>query len=211
MAAFPRHSNDAISTWFNANGKSLPKRCHLHATMSQASDTYIQHDAHTVANQVCTWGRMHGDGAWLSPFASSWRLRAAVPFALVGKTEKQNNFFKRMMLTELEEVNHILFSHCGGRGGKGTWLSPFAFSWRLRAAVPFALCGPVCAWCYHKFAAKGRTGGWKGLHFRFKPDGGNGTLQLALLLCTAICVCGQSCFDKNHACTGWAGRKQNKP
>ena len=81
----------------------------------------------------------------------------------LGIQKNKYNFFKRMMLTELEEVNHILFSHCGGMGGNGTWLSPFAFSWRLRAAVPFALCGPVCAWCYHKFAAKGRTGGVEGI------------------------------------------------
>jgi hypothetical protein len=70
-------------------------------------------------------------------------LRAAVPFALVGNTEKQNNFFKRMMLTELEEVKHAMFAHDGGMGGNGTWLSPFAFSWRLRAAVPFALSGAI--------------------------------------------------------------------
>ena len=44
-----------------------------------------------------------------------------------------------------------MFAHDGGMGGNGTWLSPFAFSWHLRVAVPFALCSPVCAhWEYRK-------------------------------------------------------------
>ena len=64
---------------------------------------------------------------------------SAVPFAFIGNTEKQKYVFKRKMLTEFEEVKHITFAHYGGMGGNGTWLSPFAFSWRLRAAVPFAL------------------------------------------------------------------------
>jgi len=78
------------------------------------------------------------------------RLRSAVPFAFIGNTEKQKYVFKRKMLTELEEVKHAMFAHDGGMGGNGTWLSPFAFSWRLRAAVPFALCGPICVHWEHR-------------------------------------------------------------
>ena len=139
-------------------------------------------------------------------------LRAAVPFALVGNTEKQNNFFKRMMLTELEEVKHAMFAHDGGMGGNGTWLSPFAFSWRLRAAVPFALCGPVCAqWCYHKFAAKGRTGGCG----RDCTSGSN--LMVGMALCSLhFCFALPFAFVANHALTrtmlaqgGRAGSKTN--
>jgi hypothetical protein len=58
----------------------------------------------------------------------------------LGIQKNKNNFFK---MTELEEVKHAMFAHDGGMGGNGTWLSPFAFSWRLRAAVPFALSGAI--------------------------------------------------------------------
>ena len=76
------------------------------------------------------YGGMGGNGTWLSPFAFSWRLRAAVPFALIRNTEKQKYIFKRKMLTE-EEVKHIVF---GGMSVDGTCLSPFALSYG------------VCAW-----------------------------------------------------------------
>ena len=140
----PRHSNDAISTWFNANGKSLPKRCHLHATMSQASDIYIQPDANTIVNQVCTGGRMHGNGTWLSPFAFSWRLRAAVPFALCSPVcahweyrKTKITFSKDVDRTWRSEARHVC-----------TWWWD-GWEWHLALSVcvlmAFARCGPVCA------------------------------------------------------------------
>ena len=73
------------------------------------------------------------------PFAFSWRLRAAVPFASSGKTGKQKFFSKKDADRTSSKVKHIKLAQDGEMGGNGIWHFPFAFSWRLRAAVPFAL------------------------------------------------------------------------
>ena len=114
-------------------------------------------------------------------------------------------------MTELEEVNHILFSHCGGMCGGMELGSPrlrshgvCALRSRLRSAVPFAL-GAITS----LLQRDGQGGG------RDYTSGSN--LMVGMALCSLhFCFALPFAFVANHALTrtmlaqgGRAGSKTN--